>query len=167
MKFFITLCICFTSFIDYGQSNIYSKATSPDSVIINEKNNNPIRVGLKGDSSYVFSYKFDKEFGDVTLPDSLMNGQWIAYFKDDTSKIALCVEYKKHKPYKVKVYFFNGNLKELYYLKDNLINGIFKIFWADGKIYAIFKYKNGKLLLNNGIFWDEKGEKIMYRPQKE
>ena len=169
MKFFIALFICFISFINlYGQSDVFTKASPLDSVIIiNEQNNHTTYVSFKGDSSYVFSYKFDKEFGDVTLPDSLMNGQWIAYFKDDTSKIALCAEYKKHKPYKVKVYFFNGNLKQMYFLKDNLINGTCILYWPDGKIYANIKYKNGKLLPDKGIMWDEKGERIMYRPHKE
>lgn len=147
----------------FGQTDnmgkVYIAALPSKPIYLKQNKDSVFNKIISGNLYHVFSYRFDKEFDGVTLPDSLNNGKWIAFFRDDTTKIALLAEYKKNRCRKVKIFYFNGNLRVSYSLKNGLDHGICRIYNENGNIYAVAKFKNGELIEDWGHFFDENGKK--------
>jgi len=160
MRLFI-LNIIFLNVLNlHGQiGNVFEMASPAKPIHLKQNMDSVVRQNINGKSFYLFSYKFSKEFDDITLPNPLHSGKWLGFFKDDSTKKALLVTYKKKSPRKATVYYFNGKPKEKYRFKNNLIDGLCNLYYPSGNIYAIVKFKDGELDKNYSKFWNDDGSR--------
>jgi antitoxin component YwqK of YwqJK toxin-antitoxin module len=162
--FLFYILLVFASNIWSQTNDIYEKIKNLKTVDLSKEKNNLQKVkNINKKKYYVFSYMFEKEFGDVTFPDSLSDGCWIAFFKVDTNKVALTIKYKNNSPNReVFIYNFNGNLRQKYFLNDNKIDGVCKLYHANGKIYAKLKYKQGQIIDGTLKTWTVEGKRVKF-----
>jgi len=135
-------------------------------------------------TQYISPTLIDGEDTFIILPDTLPDGLWLAYFKDDTSKIACKYEFKNRvRNGKSELFWKNGIVKEMISYTDGKKDGRYISYYGNGQIKDeafyikgqqhglwIRYYENGiqQLVVNYNfdtelspsLFWDQNGIQI-------
>ena len=113
---------------------------------------------FKGEKVFKFENYLDNDSSfELTPPDHLPMGKYVAFYKNDSSRLALEVTYSNgEKNGTQKEYYLNGNLK----VSEDLVNGkrsgkyMYYYRFPANQLCRYEEYKNGKL----------NGDYILYCP---
>jgi len=90
-------------------------------------------------------------------PEFLPDGKYVAFYKNDTSKLAVALSYLNGKQNGFeKRYFENGQIERVANYNKGALDGHSLSYYKNGKLQADVEYKNGNLV--NGIYYSDDGK---------
>ena len=93
----------------------------------------------------------------ISFPLKISDGKWVAYFIEDTTKIALEVTFKNSKLNGSSIYYYlNGNIMSMSLLKNDRLHGKGYSFYPSGMIRSASNYVDGEIKIS--IDYNENGE---------
>ncbi len=153
---FLLACFIFSSISVYAQYAVvlYPIQTEDLKIDLNKKK----EILYRGEKVNVFDNIIETDGTALTPPESLPDGKYIAFYKNDTSKLAFEVSYLNKKRDGIqKQYYLNRKIKFLENYSKGKKYGLSFHFLTDGEIQEVSNYKNGKLdgisefYIKNGI----------------
>lgn len=155
----IFLCITIPKFSlsqkqDYAYERAYGKTITLEADTITYKN-----FVLKGENYKIFKTLVNSGYTELIFPQILKDGKWIAFFKEDSTKIASIVNYENNALSGwATTFYFNGIPKKKYKYRNGQINGVYYSYCPNGQKNSRIKYKNGVLIEKASKVWDAEGK---------
>ncbi|HYV94545.1 MAG TPA: hypothetical protein VE978_22420 [Chitinophagales bacterium] len=121
---------------------------------------NLIRIVYRGETVFLFNCPISTDDTFLLPPKKLPNGKYLAFYGNDTSKIALEISYKNGQiDGKENYYFKSGKLWSTTTFINGVMNGEFVEYFNTGKIHFEGSDLNGRI---NGKYteYDIDGNRI-------
>ena len=166
----------------FGQYNTVIKPMPSENLLIDDLKKN--ELVYRKEKVFVFMNKIERDDRLFVPPQNLSEGKYLAFYNNDTSKLAFenCYNKKGINGFQ-KQYYINGKQMFLINYKDGKLDGAYIHYSANGQIISVSNYRNGKLhgeelfYLKNGVketeynykngelsgvskVWNEKGQLI-------
>lgn len=92
----------------------------------------------------VFRFNCANDSALIIAPDNLPDGKYVAYFYNDTSKLAFVITYHGHKKNGMEIaYYPDGKINRKQNYKNGILDGEYDFYYRNAQISLQRNYKNG------------------------
>lgn len=149
--------ICFFfifPFYSFGQSVL--ERAPIEHLKIDTSNLEPLE--FRGENVFAFrNYIPNDSSLQLIAPEIMPDGKYVAFYKNDTSKLAVAISYLDGERNGFeKKYFENGQIKQIDNYSLGVLNGQSLSYYKNGNLQADVEYKTGNLV--NGLYYSSDGK---------